>query len=113
MTLRRSFLAVLPGVGLVAFLSCTLQAKLEGDWMLRGNFALTFGERLIAGKASGTVWGEYEVLSDDEIRFTSENPPRMDVVVIVQFPDEQTMVWYLRSMDGIPKEFYRFSRITH
>ena len=62
MTLHRSFLAVLPGVGLVVFLSCTLQSKLEGDWMLRDNFVLTIGERLIAGKASGTVWGEYEVL---------------------------------------------------
>ncbi len=88
--------------------SLPLEGKMQGKW--RGGREYTFKAGVMA-LSNGRVYASYQVLDKETIRFrqdSSESP--VDYLLIVRFPDPNTMVWY-KSRSGQLSQWRSFERI--
>jgi hypothetical protein len=74
----------------------SLEKRIEGQW-LRGTQKLTMKSGVISMTDSGIVFGSYSVLDEQSIRFIHRKKDGIDTVLIVKFPDDNTMLWNRKS----------------
>lgn len=85
------------------------EMKMRGDWVM-GDVTYNFKNGAMIIKDAGFVFGTYEFIDTNTIRFRSDmgsNP--LDLIVIIEFPSQNIMQWYIKT-GSTPQRFFRFQK---
>ena len=116
MFLKRSILLFLP---LLIFhspsdsyawlFSSSKKTRLEGEWN-RGKITFKFQKGLMLITYNNSVYATYEFVDKDTIRVKRDKrDTHWDYLVLVEFPSDTEMVWYL-TVGGTIREWFRFTK---
>ena len=88
----------------------SLEREIEGKWQ-RGSIEFVFKGGAMAVLQTSRVYGSYEVIDTQTIRFQRDDPERhLDLLIMVSFPTSDIMIWQ-REYQGKLRDLWTFKRI--